>query len=118
MATANSSRVTRTIVRSRGNRPRSVHPSLARRRKPADEPLISKTGLGGRDLQGQIVDIIQRLRVVGSVAVTAEVALRAQNCEQDADIAECLRHGVVDALTAQIERMSRLCAPVAGMQHE
>ena len=118
MATANSSRVPRTIVRSPGNRPQPVHPSPVPRRKPADEPLISKTGFGGRDLQDQIVDIIQRLRVVGAVAVTAEIALRAQNCEQDADIAECLRHGVVDALTAQIERMSRLCAAVAGMHHE
>ena len=27
---------------------------------------------------------------------------------------ECLRHGVVDALTTQIERMGRLCAPVTG----
>jgi hypothetical protein len=47
--------------------------------------------------------------VIGAVAVTAEVALRTQNCEQDADIADCLRHGVVDALTTQIERLSRLC---------
>jgi hypothetical protein len=39
--------------------------------------------------------------VIGAVAVTAEVALKTQNCEQDADIAECLRHAVVDALTTQ-----------------
>jgi ribosome-binding protein aMBF1 (putative translation factor) len=47
--------------------------------------------------------------VIGAVAVTAEVALKTQNCEQDADIAECLRHAVVDALTTQTERVSRLC---------
>ena len=29
----------------------------------------------------------RRLEVISAVAVTAEVALRAQNCEQDADIA-------------------------------
>jgi hypothetical protein len=46
--------------------------------------------------------------VISAVAVTSEVALRAQNCEQDADIALCLRHGVVDALATQIERMGRL----------
>jgi translation initiation factor 6 (eIF-6) len=48
--------------------------------------------------------------VIGAFAVTAEVALRKQNCEQDADVADCLRHGVVDALMEQIERVGRLCA--------
>ena len=44
----------------------------------------------------------------------AEVALRAQNCEQDADIALYMRHGLVDALTTQIQRMSRLSASGPG----
>jgi hypothetical protein len=46
-----------------------------------------------------------RGQVIGAVAVTvtAEIALRAQNCEQDADIALCLRHGVVDALTTHCQ---------------
>jgi hypothetical protein len=46
-------------------------------------------------LQNPLADITRRLKVIGAVAVTAEVALRTQNCEQDADIAECLRYGVV-----------------------
>jgi hypothetical protein len=65
-------------------------------------------------MQSQLAEITRRLKVIGAVAITTEVALRTQNCEQDADIAECLRHGVVDALTTQIERMSRLSASVAG----
>jgi hypothetical protein len=69
-------------------------------------------------MQDTLADIVRRLRVIGAVTVTAEVALKSQNCEQDADIAQCLRHGVVDSLTMQIERLSRLCAPVAGVRHE
>jgi hypothetical protein len=108
MAARNDSRGARTIVRSGGNRSRT-HPSPRPRRKPARNPFASKAGPRGRDLQDPLADITRRLKVIGAVAVTAEVALRTQNCEQDADIADCLRHGVVDALTTQIERLSRLC---------
>ena len=31
--------------------------------------------------------VVEAVRVISAVTVTAEVALRAQNCEQDADIA-------------------------------
>jgi hypothetical protein len=113
MATPDSSGVPRRRVRLDGNRPRT-HPSPRPRRKPARKPSTPKSGPRGRDLQGPLADITRRLEVIIGVAVTAEVALRAQNCEQDAEIALCLRHGVVDALTTQIERMSRLSASVPG----
>jgi hypothetical protein len=96
-----------------GNRPRT-HPSPRPRRKPARKPSTSKSGSRGRDLYDPLTDITRRLEVISAVAVTTEVALRAQNCEQDADIALCLRHGVVDALTTQIERMSWLSESVRG----
>lgn len=89
-------------------------PDLRPRRKPVREPSASKAAPRCRDLLGTLADISRRLKVVGAIAITADVALRQQNCERDADIAACLRCGVVDALTTQIERMSRLCAPVAG----
>jgi hypothetical protein len=88
---------------------RAPIPSPRPRRKPARKPSTSKSGPRGRDLHDPLADITRRLEVISAFAVIAEVALRAQNCEQDAEIALCLRHGVVDALTAQIERMSRLC---------
>ena len=112
MATPNSSGVERGRARADGNRPRA-HPSPKVRRKPARTPPEPKTGPSDRDLQNQLADITRRLKVIGAIAVTAEVALRTQNCEHDADIAECLQYGVVDALTTQMERMSRLCAPAA-----
>ena len=73
-------------VRLDGNRPRT-HPSPKPPRKPARKPSASKSGPRGRDLHNPLTDISRRLEVISAVAVTAEVALRAQNCEQDADIA-------------------------------
>jgi len=113
MATRDSSGAERRRVRLDGNRPRT-HPSPKPRRKPARKSLKSKADALGRRLQDSLADIVRHLEVISAVAVTAEVALRAQNCEQDADIALCLRHGVVDALTTQIERMSRLSASAPG----
>ena len=51
------------------------------------KPSASKSAPRGRDLHNPLTDITRRLEVMSAVAVTAEVALRAQNCEQGADIA-------------------------------
>jgi hypothetical protein len=53
----------------------------------ASKPSASKSDPRGRDLHNPLTDFTRRLEVISAVAVTAEVALRAQNCEQDADIA-------------------------------
>jgi hypothetical protein len=113
MAARNNSRGTRTIVRSGRNLLRTI-PTQRSRRKPAREPLDSKATPCGGDLQDVLSNITRHLRVIGAMAITAEVALRSQNCEQDADIAECLRSGVVDAITTQMDRLNRLCVPSAG----
>jgi len=110
MATHNDSRLAQTVVREAGNR-RRVQRSLRIPRQPALTPSVSTAARSG-DRQDPLADITQRLKVIGAIAVTAEVALRTQNCEQDADIAKSLRHGVVDALSTQIERMSRLRSAV------
>jgi hypothetical protein len=96
----------------------ATHPSPRSQRKLARKPLKAKSGLLGRSLQDSLADITRRLKVIEAVAVTAQAALRVQDCEQDVDIADCLRHGLVDTLTTQIERMSRLCASMAGTRHE
>jgi hypothetical protein len=96
-----------------GNRPRT-HPSARSRRKAPRKSLKAKAGALDRSLQDSLTDIARHLEIIGAVAVTAEVALRAQNCEQDADIALCMRYGLVDALTTQIERMRRLSASTPG----
>ena len=56
-------------------------------RKPARKPSASKSGPRGCDPHNPLTDITRRLEVIRAVAVTAEVELRAQNCEQGANIA-------------------------------
>jgi hypothetical protein len=90
-----------------------IDPSPMRRPSLVRKSIASKFRTRGRDLQYPLADITRRLKVIGAVAITAHIALRTRNCEQDADIAECLRHGVVDALATQIERIGRLCIPLA-----
>jgi hypothetical protein len=110
MATRNDNRGPRTIVRARGHRSRT-QASPGPRHEPDCKPIESKAALHGGDLQYRLADITRRLKVIGAVAVTAEVALRTQICEHDIDVARCLRFGVVDALTTQIESLSRCCVP-------
>jgi len=45
-----------------------------------------------------------RLEVIYRTAVTVEMALRCQNADQDADFADCLRHGVSEAVWEQSEK--------------
>ena len=45
-----------------------------------------------------------RLEVIYRTAVTVEMALRYQNADQDADFADCLRHGVSEAIWEQSEK--------------
>jgi hypothetical protein len=85
MATPDSSGVQRWRVRLDGNRPRT-HPSPKPRRKPARNRPRRNPAPWSRSAQSAH-QYHRRLEVISAVAVTAEVALRAQNCEQDADIA-------------------------------
>jgi hypothetical protein len=111
MATRKDSRLARTIIRGNGNHAR-IQQSPRVPPKSARNPSESRPGSRGSDPQDPLADIIRYLKVIGAIAVTAEVALRTQSCERDADIAKCLRHGVVDALSTQIERMTRLRSSV------
>jgi hypothetical protein len=110
MTTRNESRVSRTAVRGNGDPPRAGRCSGVPH-NPAHNPSALKPGYGGCDRQDTLAAITRYLKVIVALAVTAEVALRRQNSEQDADIAECLGHGVVNPLSIQIERMSRLRLP-------
>jgi len=111
MATRSNSRAVRTVVRGNGNPPRIRRfPRVPR--NPAHSLSALKPGHASGDRLDALAEITRYLKVIVALAVTAEVALRRQNSEQDADIAECLRHGVVNPLSIQIERMSRLRLPV------
>ena len=56
-------------------------------RKPARKPSASNSGPRGCDLHKPLTDITRRHEVIRAVAVAAEVALRAENYEQGANIA-------------------------------
>ncbi len=52
--------------------------------------------------------LVARLRTVFGMAITAELALRAQGAERDVEIADCLRGGVSEPLAGEIERLDLL----------
>jgi hypothetical protein len=68
---------------------------LARRSKPQ---LSSGPSL---ELNETLTMVVKRLQVMHAVAVTVERALRHQNCEQDVEIADCLRFGVSNPVFEQ-----------------
>jgi hypothetical protein len=45
------------------------------------------------------------LKVIYGTALSVELALRKQDAEQDVDIAECLRAGVCNPISDQVESM-------------
>lgn len=52
--------------------------------------------------------LTRRLRGIYGVAITAEIGLRGQAADQDAEIADCLRVGVCDPLDEQILELEAL----------
>jgi hypothetical protein len=111
MATRSKNRVSQTVVRGNGNRLRTGRCSSVPS-NPAHSPSELKPGNGGCDQHDALVDITRYLKVIVALAVTAEIALRRQSSEQDADIAECLRYGVVNPLSIQIRAHEPACAPL------
>lgn len=52
--------------------------------------------------------VVPRLRGIYGAAVTAELALRRQDAEQDPEIADCLRDGVCDPIADQIRALEEV----------
>jgi hypothetical protein len=107
MATGSQGRVSRMAVRGNGNPTRTGRCSSVPR-NPAHTPSAAKHGNGGRDQHDAPIDINRYLKPIVALAIAAEVTLRSQNSEQDGDIADSLRHGIVNPLSVQIESMSQI----------
>jgi hypothetical protein len=58
----------------------------------------------------RITLLVPRLRGIYGAAVTAELALRRQDAEQDPEIADCLRDGVCDPIADQIRTLEEVTA--------
>jgi hypothetical protein len=70
------------------------------------------------ELLAQLHEITLRLKVVYSTCVTAQLALEGSNSEQDRDIARCLRLGVSEAVTRQVDRIETMIEQVCGTMQE
>lgn len=87
-------------------RPR--HSTRVPRRRSAKNSQASKSSRPTHRLGADLADAARRLHAAYGVAVAAELAPRAQTCEQDSEIAHCLRLGVVDGIAAESQRFRRV----------
>jgi hypothetical protein len=62
----------------------------------------------------QLRDVALRLEVIYSTCVTARLALEGQHTERDRSIARCLRMGVSEPVTKEVERIGTIIAEVGG----
>jgi hypothetical protein len=57
------------------------------------------------ELSAALADVARRLEVLYSTCVTVQLALKAQNAEQDADISRCLMQQVTEPLCVQAQAL-------------
>jgi hypothetical protein len=62
----------------------------------------------------ELTELAASLRFISGTALAVEKALRHQNAEHDVDLADCLRSGVVDPASLQMERAESLVKRLGG----
>ncbi len=62
----------------------------------------------------ELVALAANLRFIFGSALAVELALRKQNADQDVDLADSLRFGVVNPAAAQMERAESLITRLGG----
>jgi len=108
MAVRKSIRPVRQSDRAGTNRPRNPAPKGAHHGGVSGPSLRIIPAEKASDVVRQIITVAQRLKVIYGIALSAELALRKQDAEQDVDIAECLRSGVSNPIAEQAENMRSL----------
>ena len=89
--------------------------SIRSRAKPAPNSRLNCTSIErGDSLVNSLMAIAGRLDGIRATAVTVQLALRAQNGDQDVDIATCMRTGVCDALNDQFTQLRAIIASLDG----
>jgi hypothetical protein len=89
--------------------------SIRSRTKPTRKSRLNSTRIGrGNPLLISLTAIAGRLAYIRATAVTVHLALRAQNGDQDVDIAACMRAGVCDALNDQHTQLGAIIASLGG----
>ena len=71
---------------------------------------------GHREVQlaAQLSEMALRLRAIVATTITSELALRKLNCEQDVEVADCLRAGVCDPLDAHVRQLKNVIEQIGG----
>ncbi len=108
MAVRKSIRPARQSDRAGTNRPRNPALNGAQGRGVSGPSLHIVPAEKASDVVRRLVTVAQRLKVIYGIALSAELALRKQDAEQDVDIAECLRSGVCNPVAEQAENMRSL----------
>lgn len=67
-----------------------------------------------RPVRAELLEVIATLRQLQSTLTVAVSALRQQNADIDADIANLLQHSVSASLQEQVERLEALRARLPG----
>lgn len=98
-------------ARSGCAKPRGLETPPTRSAKQAARPLTSSSDT---EVVRELDDLRLRLRVVFATAVTAERALRHLNCEQDVEIADCMRHGISGPIADQVSALARIIERLGG----
>ncbi len=96
---------------SRPSRPGRAQSSAGRseggrRHRPQGGPARFAAGrIVRKERLRDLVFMTLRLRAIYGAAITAELALRQQAAEQDSEISACLRFGVCDPISDQIQAL-------------
>jgi hypothetical protein len=103
---------------SRGVRKRQqVHrkpPSVATHANlPKNGTRVSGAAGDRRELALRLKEIARTLNVIYSTCVTAQMALKGQNAEQDSDVLAMLRVNVADPVSRQAERLDSIARSLA-----
>lgn len=85
-----------------------------RRRSAPSSQSLSNPGKSRRELIDPLTGVALRLKFIYATAVTAALAIRSQNSEQDADVADCLRTGVCDPLDLQVAQLKAIIEKLGG----
>lgn len=108
MAVRKSIRPARQSDRAGTNRPRTPALNAAHGRGVSGASIRIVPTEHASDVVRGLVMVALRLKVIYGTALAVELALRKQDAEQDVDMAECLRSGVCNPISEQVDTMRTL----------
>jgi hypothetical protein len=92
--------------------------------RPAPESDAESQGINtasGPDdgtIVSDVIALAVHLQFISGIAVALDLALRTQNADQDIDLANCLRFGVINSTGRELERARKLIERLGGLVPE